>query len=500
MNDRAYFENMRRELRDDLGNGKIYHQLFQNAQNEITSNKGVSLISLGETIMSIIENTESAKKLRNKVLKYEKGHSDIPTYLNKAQLFWEKRILKSLNTMCTELNIPLAKKRTPTETQEIKRCWNELGTQITDLSKFRPVYAPKDFLEVVLAIKCTNLTDLALQSILGLIQAPINIKNYSQIRAEFVQLSPDFTHYGLIDGPNHILELERFKTGQKVIEVNDLLLTRQYCKQGCSTSQRGKLWAEMLNVDIDELDVYYYNYLKQSVIDYDLLIDSLYYKDVKLTAVNDDQVFVFEDFLYQILLLFSRDTHVLKCFERNGGKAPKSTLKGKQNITITYPPNGVIPFHGFSMLVAPICFVYCDQILLYYIFREFYMTHFHKLNIISSDPQGIVGLCLLFENLLQTKDPQLFFHLRKIQAQPLKFAFKWIMRAFSGFLSSSQLLELWDRVLAFNSLEILSIFAVGVFLYRKHNLMLVTNDANVEAIFADLTSLKVVCVLQLLLL
>ena len=89
-------------------------------------------------------------------------------------------------------------------------------------------------------------------------------------------------------------------------------------------------------------------------------------------------------------------------------------------------------------------------------FREFYMTHFHKLNIISSDPQGILSLCYLFESLLQAKDPELFFHLREIQAQPLRIAFKWIMRAFSGFLASSQLLELWDRILAFNSLEILS--------------------------------------------
>jgi hypothetical protein len=107
-------------------------------------------------------------------------------------------------------------------------------------------------------------------------------------------------------------------------------------------------------------------------------------------------------------------------------------------------------------LVAPICYVYDDPILLYYMFREFYETHFHKLNIISSDPQGILSLCYLFETLLQAKDPLLFFHLREIQAQPLRIAFKWIMRAFSGFLASSQLLELWDRILAFNSLEVLS--------------------------------------------
>ena len=37
----------------------------------------------------------------------------------------------------------------------------------------------------------------------------------------------------------------------------------------------------------------------------------------------------------------------------------------------------------------------------------------------------------------------------------LKIAFKWLVRAFSGYLSSDQVLLLWDRILAYNSLEIL---------------------------------------------
>jgi hypothetical protein len=38
----------------------------------------------------------------------------------------------------------------------------------------------------------------------------------------------------------------------------------------------------------------------------------------------------------------------------------------------------------------------------------------------------------------------------------LRIAFKWMMRAFSGYLASNQLLALWDRILAYDSLEILS--------------------------------------------
>ena len=77
-------------------------------------------------------------------------------------------------------------------------------------------------------------------------------------------------------------------------------------------------------------------------------------KDVKSHPVNDDQVFVFEDFLYQVLLVFSRDTNVLKCFESASIQAPKAFLKANNSADqyqqINYPPNGFLPYDGFSML------------------------------------------------------------------------------------------------------------------------------------------------------
>jgi len=46
----------------------------------------------------------------------------------------------------------------------------------------------------------------------------------------------------------------------------------------------------------------HYSKLKQRVLYYEMLIDKLITKDVKLTACNDDQYFVFEDILHQVLL------------------------------------------------------------------------------------------------------------------------------------------------------------------------------------------------------
>ncbi len=128
-------------------------------------------------------------------------------------------------------------------------------------------------------------------------------------------------------------------------------------------------------------------------------------QDVKLTAVNDDQYFVFEDYLYQILFVFTRDTFVLEelleCPRGYSNITPsRCTLKGavassssfagaasassgtekaaslsassspakakplpgkgtdnspnKSAQYPVYPPNGIIPFHGFSTMGLPL--------------------------------------------------------------------------------------------------------------------------------------------------
>ncbi|CAF4397900.1 unnamed protein product, partial [Adineta steineri] len=105
---------------------------------------------------------------------------------------------------------------------------------------------------------------------------------------------------------------------------------------------------------------------------------------------------------------------------------------------------------------APMCFVFEDPIHLYFIFQQFYMKYFFHLHHISASPKAIIGLCVLFESLLRQISSELWFHLQEIQVQPLRIAFKWMMRAFSGYLGSNQLLALWDRILAYDSLEILA--------------------------------------------
>lgn len=151
--------------------------------------------------------------------------------------------------------------------------------------------------------------------------------------------------------------------------------------------------------------------LKTDVLSTDLIVDKLVFKDVQLTATNDDQYFVFEDIIYQVMLCFSRDTEVAEMVKSDF----ISSAKLKQYET---PPCGIIPFHGICMFAAPFCYLYDSPILLYFTFRAFYIRYCHRLTSVNTHNQGIVSLCLLFEKLLQTHEPGLWSHFRELQIQP----------------------------------------------------------------------------------
>lgn len=60
------------------------------------------------------------------------------TSLLKASAQWEKRIHKSLNSMCSDLETSLAKIRLQSEQEELADKWNELSTY--NLGKYLPTY------------------------------------------------------------------------------------------------------------------------------------------------------------------------------------------------------------------------------------------------------------------------------------------------------------------------------------------------------------------------
>uniref|UniRef100_A0A3P8UZ63 TBC1 domain family, member 19 n=1 Tax=Cynoglossus semilaevis TaxID=244447 RepID=A0A3P8UZ63_CYNSE len=498
--------------------GTYLHSQIERHAKECLHQPEIKLESLKEDVRCFLKTSGWERKLQNAV--YRELHSHLPpthpaappehlkeplAYMRKAQATWEKRVLKSLNSMSSELGVPLARMRGAEEQKELRNKWNEMGTDEPDLSSFRPVYAPKDFLEVLVGLRNPNYDsseDVSSRSHWGLIQAPLNVRDIPQLRQVFTELNLTTGQLGIDDNAHIHPGLKPVQSLMIKLRDQDSAAAQQYSRRGCSNGLRADLWALILNSTNQPPDVMHYEQLKTGVIQHDLLVDNLIYKDVKLTASNDDYYFVFEDFLYQVLLCFSRDTLVLEHFKYNSATPPKAYIQGKagdEDFAVVYPPNGVIPFHGFSMYVAPLCYLYNEPSKLYSVFREMYVRYFFRLHSISSSPSGIVSLCLQFERLIQAHLPQLFYHLRQIGAQPLRMAFKWLVRAFSGYLSTDQLLLLWDRILGYDSLEIVAVLAAAVFAFRAENLMEVTSLASAEAVLADLSTLKVMPLIQIFL-
>ena len=147
---------------------------------------------------------------------------------------------------------------------------------------------------------------------------------------------------------------------------------------------------------------------------------------------------------FQILLPFSRDTTVLKHFSHSSATPAKSYIRGKMGVedfAINYPPNGVIPFHGFAMYgrclstdLAFTCMVSCP----------------------STDSPCIVDVFQLFWSLLSPFSEQLwddmhfvwfsmwdeFFSPRVSESRPSRLRRGWltwktIQHAFSHILYTS---------------------------------------------------------------
>lgn len=74
------------------------------------------------------------------------------------------------------------------------------------------------------------------------------------------------------------------------------------------------------------------------------------------------------------------------------------------------------------------------------------------------------------------------------------------MKAFSGHLPQEQVLNLWDLILAYDSLEIVPLLAVIILIFRKDNLMKVNTIQNIDAVLSDLSSIAVIPLLQMALL
>ena len=237
----------------------------------------------------------------------------------------------------------------------------------------------------------------------------------------------------------------------------------------------------------------YYEDLRDRVDSIELVTDELYQMDVQHVA-DDDTYFIFDEMLGNCVLAFSRDAWVPK----NAVVKTHSTLPCESELMKgqPVPPCGVQPFRGFVSYAAPLTFVFGREPSLYFAFRAFYAQHFCRLNVLRTNQNTLLPLCALFERLVIEHHPRLFFYLVQVGVDPLAIALPWIQFGFVGLLDVEQVLLLWDRLLGFEDLSLLSVLAAAIFVYRSEKLLQCSNLEEAREMFQDGAVLEVVPLLQ----
>lgn len=85
-----------------------------------------------DSLLTAMKENGLESELRNNVYhwvrsKRKDSNTNLDSCCKKAQLQWDKRIHKSLNSMCNELGIHLARQRPANDRDEIAEKWGELS-------------------------------------------------------------------------------------------------------------------------------------------------------------------------------------------------------------------------------------------------------------------------------------------------------------------------------------------------------------------------------------
>merc|ERR1712013_414202 len=116
-----------------------------------------------------------------------------------------------------------------------------------------------------------------------------------------------------------------------------------------------------------------------------------------------------------------------------------------------------------------------------------------------SGPPTMLYLCKLFESLTSFLYPSLYFHcVNTIGVQPLTVVFPWMFTAFASYLKNEEVLNVWDRIIAFheNGLLLLPILSCAIFGFRKENLFKCESQEAMHNVLKDLRTIKVIPLLQ----
>ena len=235
----------------------------------------------------------------------------------------------------------------------------------------------------------------------------------------------------------------------------------QYAKRGVPPTLRCRIYKKILYAEVTQKEIDYFAQTTDVASKWETALDDLIMCDI-LDSCNDDRYFIFQDMIEMCIMFFFRDRQVYDMLVSKP-HTPIVSVGSNEKPCGVFPQCGVLPFQLFCYYIAPFCYISDQKEDVYFIFRSFFCKYACKLQTISSDPNSIISLCKLFEDLLQMYEPEVCFHMNQLGIQPLKVVFPWIFFMFVHVLEVDQVFLIIDRILGYESLEILPILAASIF-------------------------------------
>jgi len=328
----------------------------------------------------------------------------------------------------------------------------------------------------------------------GLLKLQLRVPSPSEMQERFRELSPQERQCGLDDDMRGWFSEERHHIGQRVLASGAVPILLHFAKTGVPLGLRGQVWMAALQLAPTERDYVDFARLQREVSRVQLSTDLALRRDVH-APMNEEPFFIFAELVEEALLVFSRDPSILRRTSHLAGQ-PRLAARSKAGQHSVFPPSGVVPMRGLSLFAYPLCYLYSRPHELYLTLRELWVRYWARLHCVSSQPGTLLPLLHLFQSLVLMHSPQLCAHLQHLGLQPTRLAAPWLSFAFAGYLPPDQTLLLWDRIIGFDSLELLPILAAAIFLFHERALLQATDSDDARHVLLDSAELKVAPLLQ----
>lgn len=183
-------------------------------------------------------------------------------------------------------------------------------------------------------------------------------------------------------------------------------------------------------------------------------------------------------------------------------------------VVVRYICDAVSPYHyqvskrnvhagrlarNFLSFAAPLCFVCPRACDVHVVLKELHARHFSRLQVHIKDYPGSNLSPLLshfFEDIIQSEEPEIAFHLLSHGIVILRIASPWMLSAFVTHLGAEEVLLLWDNIVKYNSVLPLAVAAAAVISFRREALLKTKCDHEIFDTLEDLSSFPVVSIMK----